>query len=134
MPCSRSHIQVKLRHQLFKLWLCLKEWFVGLVVTIYSILCFICSAIDIKELKILDIRNGNARNSSSASTKLSSAPVAVPKGDPRSVEKLNSPQHCSKSYGERHLDVPGQPKGFRRRHNSCKCNALRLIREKNADC
>ncbi|TMS05420.1 Enhancer of mRNA-decapping protein 3 [Larimichthys crocea] len=71
------------------------------------------SAIDIKELKILDIRNGNARNSSTKS-----APVAVPKSDPRSVDKLNSPQHCSKSYGERHLDVPGQPKAFRRRHNS----------------
>ncbi|KAF3854984.1 hypothetical protein F7725_023039 [Dissostichus mawsoni] len=76
------------------------------------------SAIDIKELKILDITIGNARNSSSASTKVSSAPVAVPKGDPRSAANLNSPQHCSKSQGERHVDIPGQPKGFRRRHNS----------------
>lgn len=85
---------------------------------------FFCSAIDIKELKILDIRIGNARNN--CSTKVGSAPVAVPKGDPRSVEKLNSPQHCSKSYGERHLDVPGQPKAFRRRHNSCKCNIIQF--------
>lgn len=113
------------------LWLCFKESFVGLLLfTNYGILCFLCSAIDIKELKILDIRNGNARNSSSASAKVSSAPVAVPKGDPRSVEKLNSPQHCSKSYGERHLDVPGQPKGFRRRHNSCKCNVPQLTQKK----
>lgn len=97
------------------------------LVTNYSSLFFTCSAIDIKELKILDIRNGNARNSSSASTKMGSASVAVPKVDPRSVEKLNSPQHCSKSYGERHLDVPGQPKAFRRRHNSCKCNIVQLM-------
>ncbi|CAG08737.1 unnamed protein product, partial [Tetraodon nigroviridis] len=76
------------------------------------------SAMDIKELKILDIRNGNARNSTSASAYVGSAPVAVPKGDPRPMENVNSPQHCSKSYGDRHLDVPGQPKGFRRRHNS----------------
>ncbi|KAM8891287.1 enhancer of mRNA-decapping protein 3 isoform 1-T2 [Spinachia spinachia] len=76
------------------------------------------SAMDIKELKILDIRNGNARNGSLATAKAGSAPVAVPRGDPRSVEKVNSPQHSSKSYGERHLDVPGQPKAFRRRHNS----------------
>ena len=76
---------------------------------------------DIKELKILDISNGCAVNSASVSSKPSSAPVAVPKGDPRAQGRLNSPQHCSKSYGERHLDVPGQPKAFRRRHNSCKC-------------
>lgn len=66
---------------------------------------------------------------------MSSAPVAVPKVDPRSVDKVNSPQHCSKSYGERHLDVPGQPKGFRRRHNSCKCTTLAtLIHRSNASC
>lgn len=82
---------------------------------------------DIKELKILDIRNGNARNGSSSSMKMSSAPVAVPRADPRCVEKVNSPQHCSKSYGERHLDVPGQPKGFRRRHNSCKSIAALIV-------
>jgi len=75
------------------------------------------SAIDIKELKILDIRNDNARTNSATSTKISSLSVAVPKGDPRSVEKLNSPQQCSKS----HLDALGQLKEFRRRHNSCKC-------------
>lgn len=85
------------------------------------------SAMDIKELKILDIRNGNARNGSSSSMKMGSAPVAVPRGDPRCVENVNSPQHCSKSYGERHLDVPGQPKGFRRRHNSCKSIAALLM-------
>lgn len=85
---------------------------------------------DIKELKILDIRIGNARNSTSASAHVGSAPVAVPKGsDPRSMENVNSPQHCSKSYGERHLDVPGQPKGFRRRHNSCKCSKIHLSKE-----
>ncbi|CAL8359444.1 unnamed protein product [Lota lota] len=76
------------------------------------------SAMDIKELKILDIRNGCAVNSPSVSSKISSTPVAMPKGDPRAQGRLNSPQHCSKSYGERHLDVPGQPKAFRRRHNS----------------
>lgn len=66
---------------------------------------------------------------------MSSAPVAVPKVDPRSVEKVNSPQHCSKSYGERHLDVPGQPKAFRRRHNSCKCATVAtLIHRSNASC
>ncbi|XP_077568309.1 enhancer of mRNA-decapping protein 3 [Stigmatopora nigra] len=73
------------------------------------------SAIDIKDLKILEIRNGTAQISASFSTKTSSAPVAVPKGDSRTVEIVNSPQHCSKSFGDRHLDVP---KGFRRRHNS----------------
>ncbi|XP_061532148.1 enhancer of mRNA-decapping protein 3 isoform X2 [Phycodurus eques] len=38
------------------------------------------SAIDIKDLKILEIRVGNAQNNSSASTNTSSTPVAVPKG------------------------------------------------------
>ncbi|XP_054645579.1 enhancer of mRNA-decapping protein 3-like [Dunckerocampus dactyliophorus] len=73
------------------------------------------SAIDIKELKILDIRNGSNQNSFLVSTSANSTPVAVPKGDPRTVDAVNSPQHFSKSYGERHLDVP---KGFRRKHNS----------------
>lgn len=86
---------------------------------------------DIRELKILDIRNGNARNSTSASAHVGSGPVAVPKGDPRSMENINSPQHGSKSYGERHLDVPGQPKAFRRRHNSCKCSKVKLIKKQN---
>ncbi|XP_056138002.1 enhancer of mRNA-decapping protein 3 [Lampris incognitus] len=76
------------------------------------------SAMDIRELKILDIRNGNPGNCSSVSTKGNSAPVAVPRDDQRAQERLNSPQHYSKSYGDRHLDVPVQPKGFRRRHNS----------------
>lgn len=89
------------------------------------------SAMDIKELKILDIRNGNARKSTSASAHVGSAPVAVPKGDPRLMENVTSPQHCSKSYGERHLDVPGQPKAFRRRHNSCKCSKVKLAQKKN---
>ena len=83
---------------------------------------------DIKELKILDIGNGCAPlNSPSVSSKTNSAPVAVPKVDPRAQGRLNSPQHCSKSYGERHLDVPGQPKAFRRRHNSCKCRCRTRI-------
>ncbi|XP_061630791.1 enhancer of mRNA-decapping protein 3 isoform X2 [Phyllopteryx taeniolatus] len=38
------------------------------------------SAIDIKDLKILEIRVGNAQNNSSVSTNTSSTPVAVPKG------------------------------------------------------
>ncbi|CAL9696817.1 unnamed protein product [Knipowitschia caucasica] len=74
------------------------------------------SAIDIKDLKILDFGKGSTKNGTSAKT--NTTPVAVPKGDPRTVEKVNSPQHFSKSYGERHQDVPGQPKGFRKRHNS----------------
>ncbi|XP_061773701.1 enhancer of mRNA-decapping protein 3-like isoform X2 [Nerophis ophidion] len=73
------------------------------------------SAIDIKDLKILDIRNGNAQTSSSVSTNSKSNPVAVPKGDLRTVDTGNSPQSFAKSYGDRHLEVP---KGFRRRHNS----------------
>ncbi|XP_018600778.1 enhancer of mRNA-decapping protein 3-like [Scleropages formosus] len=96
------------------------------------------SAMDIKELKILDIRNGGSgsvggpsqggmANSYSTGHKpggggrgpVSSNPVAVPlKAEPRSLEGLTSPQQCSKSYGERHLEAPGQMKGFRRRHNS----------------
>ncbi|KAJ8252227.1 hypothetical protein COCON_G00215390 [Conger conger] len=90
------------------------------------------SAMDIKELKILDIRNGgsqvgvadsgcygrNGRGGVSGAP-AGSAPVAVPrKGELRSQEGLSSPQQCSKSYGERHLEAPGQTKGFRRRHNS----------------
>ncbi|XP_064169864.1 enhancer of mRNA-decapping protein 3-like [Anguilla rostrata] len=95
------------------------------------------SAMDIKELKILDIRNGsgqvggadfgpaslghygrNGRGGASVAP-ASSAPVAVPrKGELRSQEGLSSPQQCSKSYGERYLEGPGQTKGFRRRHNS----------------
>ncbi|KAM6961459.1 enhancer of mRNA-decapping protein 3 [Aplochiton taeniatus] len=81
------------------------------------------SAMDIKELKILDIHNGIGSGDGSAGSgvgRLNSAPVAVPhKGEPRSQEVLNSPQQlCAKSYGDRHLDVPGHPKAFRRRHNS----------------
>ncbi|XP_076026484.1 enhancer of mRNA-decapping protein 3 isoform X2 [Genypterus blacodes] len=64
------------------------------------------SAMDIKDLKFLDC-SGRVGNSSSASTKVSSAAVQVPKGDPRSVDKVSSPQHCSKSHGDRHLEVPG---------------------------
>lgn len=93
---------------------------------------------DIKELKILDIRNGNSQvgvadlgpassgycgrngRGGAPGAPLGSAPVAVPrKGELRSQEGLSSPQQCSKSYGERHLEAPGQTKGFRRRHNSC---------------
>ncbi|KAJ8407800.1 hypothetical protein AAFF_G00268440 [Aldrovandia affinis] len=95
------------------------------------------SAMDIKELKILEIRNGgsqvgvadagpassgqygrNGRGGPSGGP-VSSAPVAVPrKGELRSLEGLTSPQQCSKSYGERHPEAQGQAKGFRRRHNS----------------
>lgn len=118
MSCSRGHVQVKTPNNLTVSFahlcgICCMSVF---LMTSFD---FYCSAIDIKELKILDISNGNAKTNTFASAKVST-PVAVPKADPRSVEKLNSPQHCSKSYGERHLDVPGQPKGFRRRHNSCK--------------
>uniref|UniRef100_A0A3P9KS97 Enhancer of mRNA-decapping protein 3 n=2 Tax=Oryzias latipes TaxID=8090 RepID=A0A3P9KS97_ORYLA len=77
------------------------------------------SAIDIKELKILEIiKKDNVKNTPTASAKVSRTPVAVPKGDARGAEKVNSPQHYSKSFGERQLDALGQPKGFRRRHNS----------------
>ncbi|XP_048825280.1 enhancer of mRNA-decapping protein 3-like [Brienomyrus brachyistius] len=88
------------------------------------------SAMDIKELKILDIRNGTRPAANPApighsgrngrvGSQASSAPLPVPhRGEPRSSEGLNSPQQCSKSYGERHLEGPGQAKVFRRRHNS----------------
>ncbi|XP_062318464.1 enhancer of mRNA-decapping protein 3 [Osmerus eperlanus] len=78
------------------------------------------SAMDIKELKILDIRNGQDGWSGRGGGQTNSVPIAVPlKGDPRTQERLISPQQqCSKSYGDPHLNVPGQPKGFRRRHNS----------------
>ncbi|KAF6716865.1 Enhancer of mRNA-decapping protein 3 [Oryzias melastigma] len=76
------------------------------------------SAIDIKELKILEIKNGSVKNTPTASAKGSRTPVAVPKSDARGAEKMNSPQQYSRSFGERQLDALGQPKGFRRRHNS----------------
>ncbi|XP_030645624.1 enhancer of mRNA-decapping protein 3 [Chanos chanos] len=99
------------------------------------------SAMDIKELKILDIRNGSSGNgimqrsiadsSSSSAVRgghgskasiapVNSAPVNVPgKPELKTQEGGASPlQHCSKSYGERHVDMSGQSKGFRRRHNS----------------
>lgn len=100
---------------------------------------------DIKDLKILNIRNGSSGNSitqrsvsdmvasggfggrsgggaRSAGAPASSAPMAVPgRVEHRAGDGHGSPQqHCSKSYGEKHMDVVGQTKGFRRRHNSCK--------------
>lgn len=101
------------------------------------------SAIDIKELKILEIRYGSngvskrsLPDSCSSSTgysgrkdkgggcgtngQINSAPVTVPgKAEPRLQEGGMSPsQPYSKSYGERHVDMMSQNKGFRRRHNS----------------
>lgn len=99
------------------------------------------SAMDIKELKILEIRNGSngitkrsVPESSSSITGYTgrkdkgggnsggnSAPVNVPKAEPRLRDGGMSPsQHYSKSYVERHVELAGQSKGFRRRHNSCK--------------
>ncbi|CAB1322645.1 unnamed protein product, partial [Coregonus sp. 'balchen'] len=73
------------------------------------------SAMDIKELKVLDIVSGRG-----GVVQKISAPVSVPhRGHHRTQERLASPQQqCSKSSGDKHLEVPGQPKGFRRRHNS----------------
>ncbi|XP_062856119.1 enhancer of mRNA-decapping protein 3 [Trichomycterus rosablanca] len=101
------------------------------------------SAMDIKELKILEIRhcsNGVAKQSGPnmtvtaagytgrkdkgggcgvTSTQVSSVPVSVPKAEPRTRDGGMSPsQHYSKSYVERQVDMTGQSKGFRRRHNS----------------
>lgn len=100
---------------------------------------------DIKDLKILNIRNGSSGNgitqrsvsdmaapggfggrsgggARSAGAPASSTPMAVPgRVEQRAVDGHASPQqHCSKSYGEKHMDTAGQTKGFRRRHNSCK--------------
>lgn len=95
---------------------------------------------DIKDLKILEIRKSfneapkqNGPDSSSTLTPhggrkdkgggapVNSAPVTVPnKTEPKLQEGGLSPvPHYSKSYGERHMDMAGQSKGFRRRHNSC---------------
>ncbi|XP_066558122.1 enhancer of mRNA-decapping protein 3 isoform X1 [Amia ocellicauda] len=89
------------------------------------------SAMDIKELKILEIPGsgqgghpdfssvGHNGRSAKGPVVPSSAPMAVPrKGELRVQEGFNSPQQFSKSYGERHLEVTSQAKGFRRRHNS----------------
>uniref|UniRef100_A0AAY4D702 Enhancer of mRNA-decapping protein 3 n=1 Tax=Denticeps clupeoides TaxID=299321 RepID=A0AAY4D702_9TELE len=106
------------------------------------------SAMDIKDLKILNIHNGSTqrnapdgtlsagyvvRNSKSADAPVCSAPVAVPgRAEPRSSEGQTSPhQHCSKSYGERHLDLANQTKGFRRRHNSCNRGPNQATPKKN---
>ncbi|XP_038874170.1 enhancer of mRNA-decapping protein 3-like [Salvelinus namaycush] len=74
------------------------------------------SAMDIKELKVLDIVSGRG-----VVVPKSSDPVSVPhRGQHKTQDRLSSPQQlCSKSYGDKHLDGPGQPRGFRRRHNSC---------------
>uniref|UniRef100_A0A8C7DDI0 Enhancer of mRNA-decapping protein 3 n=2 Tax=Oncorhynchus kisutch TaxID=8019 RepID=A0A8C7DDI0_ONCKI len=73
------------------------------------------SAVDIKELKVLDIVSGRG-----GVVPKSSDPVSVPhRGHHKTQDRLASPQQqCSKSYGDKHLEVPGQSKGFRRRHNS----------------
>ncbi|XP_055789073.1 enhancer of mRNA-decapping protein 3 [Salvelinus fontinalis] len=73
------------------------------------------SAVDIKELKVLDIVSGRG-----VVVPKSSDPVSVPhRGQHKTQDRLSSPQQlCSKSYGDKHLDGPGQPGGFRRRHNS----------------
>ncbi|KAG2471273.1 EDC3 protein, partial [Polypterus senegalus] len=86
---------------------------------------------DIKELKILEIPGSShgiqsdslplAHNSRNAKGTVipSTAPVAVPRKDEvKTQEGFNSPQQCSKSYGERHFEAFTQAKGFRRRHNS----------------
>lgn len=103
------------------------------------LLC-VYSAMDIKELKILEIRNCSngvtkrsvpesgssvtgyaARKDKGGGSGVNSAPVNVPKAEPRLHDGGMSPsQHYSKSYVERHVDIVGQSKGFRRRHNSCK--------------
>ncbi|MCI4380221.1 hypothetical protein PGIGA_G00237300 [Pangasianodon gigas] len=96
------------------------------------------SAMDIKELKILEIRNGSngvtkrsvpesgssitgytGRKDKGGGSGVNSAPVNVPKAEPRLQDGGMSPsQHYSKSYVERHVEMVGQGKGFRRRHNS----------------
>lgn len=95
---------------------------------------------DIKELKILEIRNGSngvtkrsvpesgssvtgctGRKDKVGGNGVNSVPVNVPKAEPRLQDGGMSPsQHYSKSYVERHAEIAGQSKGFRRRHNSCK--------------
>lgn len=98
---------------------------------------------DIKDLKILEISKNSIEVSKqngpdSSSTTLmahggrkdkgggggapvNSASVMVPnKAEPKLQEGGVSPvPHYSKSYGERHIDMAVQGKGFRRRHNSC---------------
>uniref|UniRef100_A0A8C1I945 Enhancer of mRNA-decapping protein 3 n=1 Tax=Cyprinus carpio TaxID=7962 RepID=A0A8C1I945_CYPCA len=98
------------------------------------------SAMDIKDLKILEIRksstevpklNGSDTNSTltpqggrkdkgGGGAPVNSTPVMVPnKTEPKTQEGGVSPvPHYSKSYGERHMDMAVQSKGFRRRHNS----------------
>lgn len=94
---------------------------------------------DIKDLKILEIRNGSngvtkrsvpesgssvtgytGRKDKGGGNGVNSAPVNVPKAEPRLQDGGMSPsQHYSKSYVERHAEMAVQSKGFRRRHNSC---------------
>lgn len=104
------------------------------------LLLYVHSAMDIKELKILEIRNGSngvtkrsvpesgssvtgytGRKDKGGGNGVNIAPVNVPKAEPRLHDGGVSPsQHYSKSYVERHVEIAGQSKGFRRRHNSCK--------------
>ncbi|TRY54817.1 hypothetical protein DNTS_001784 [Danionella cerebrum] len=93
------------------------------------------SAMDIKDLKILEVPKSSSEvprqnGPDSSSTPMQhggrkdkgggSAPMMVPnKSEPSAQEGGVSPvPHYSKSYGERHIDMAAQNKGFRRRHNS----------------
>ncbi|XP_012697000.1 enhancer of mRNA-decapping protein 3 [Clupea harengus] len=101
------------------------------------------SAMDIKDLKILNIHgsSGNGITQRSVSDvaasmgglgsrgggggktgggPTNSTPMVVPsRAEQKAVEGHGSPQQPgAKSYGERHADAAGQTKGFRRRHNS----------------
>ncbi|XP_076125055.1 enhancer of mRNA-decapping protein 3 [Alosa pseudoharengus] len=98
------------------------------------------SAMDIKDLKILNIHPGSSGNGitlagsggfaglggrsggggRAGGALVGSTPMVVPgRVEQRAGEGHGSPQQpCSKSYGERHMDMAGQTKGFRRRHNS----------------
>lgn len=108
------------------------------------------SAIDIKDLKILEIRNGRQGSrltqvgvvdlgpSSAGSQEQgsgggsgapdSSASVPVPHKTELTLleERSSLPQpQCSKSYGERRSEAAGQAKGPQQRRNSCEyCSVL----------
>lgn len=113
------------------------------------------SAIDIKDLKILELPNshlttGLAQSSVFTSSNLShiayssqngagkgvkkpnssgTAPQAIPRRAELKVQDLvTSPQQYSKSYVDRHMDSALTPsKAFRRRHNSCEYMGMGLL-------